>query len=127
MAPATRSVLQVAATFGRSFDWRLAGPAAGVDDATVRMALEVGVAAQLLALEGGQLRFRHALTSDAIVASLLPPQRAALARAALDALMDGPGELDGHRRELAGDLAAKAGDEALAGQMPLQGGRAARD
>ena len=42
-------------------------------------ALRAGVAANLLTADGPRLTWRHALTRDAVLATLLPPERAALA------------------------------------------------
>ena len=72
-----------AALLGRSFDWRLLADISSQDEATVVDRLRRAVDAQLLSVEaadpGPRFRFRHALTRDAILAELLPPERATLA------------------------------------------------
>ena len=59
--------------------------------------------------DGDRLRWRHALTRDAVVAGLLPPERAALARRAAAALADRGGPDDD---ALAAELLAAAGEQA---------------
>jgi DNA-binding CsgD family transcriptional regulator len=80
-----RHVLVTAAAFGRHFDWRLLAAATGLDDATVVDALDRGVRAQLLAVDGDEFRFRHALTAEAVFSSVIPPRRRTAAAAALAA------------------------------------------
>ena len=104
--------------------------------AALRAAADVG----LLVVADGQLRFRHALTRDAVLATLLPPERAALAaRAArvLDARGDrarrrpalprvrrpGPGGRDPRR---AGPRGRRPGRRAQRRGLPRRGGRARR-
>ena len=102
----------------------------------LRAAADVG----LLVVADGALRFRHALTRDAVLATLLPPERAALAaRAArvLDARGDravaarlyrrvrrpGPGGGDPRR---AGPRGRRPGRRAQRRRLPRRGGRARR-
>ena len=74
-----RRVLSAAAVLGRRFDWDLLPGVAGVDGSTVVEALRAAVDAQLLEVEGQAFRFRHALTREAVLGELLPPERAELA------------------------------------------------
>ena len=113
------AVLRMAAVLGRVFDWRLLGVASGRSASVVEGALQVGVDAQLLVVDGDEFRFRHALTRDAILAQLLPPQRVALAAAALDAVVDQAAP------DVAAEVALQAGDHARAGQLLAASGRAA--
>jgi hypothetical protein len=85
LAATTRTVLASAATLGRHFDWHLLAAATELDDAMVAEALEQALAAQLVAIEGDAFRFRHALTRDAVLDTVLPPRRPAIAAAALAA------------------------------------------
>ena len=57
-------------------------------------ALRSATTAGLLAIRNGQLVWRHALTRDAVAGTLLPPERAVLARRAADALLDRGGAED---------------------------------
>ena len=86
LGPERAAVVQVAAVMGRDFDWRLLAAACAVPEAEVDAALEAGVSSLLLAVTGDRFRFRHALTREAVVGTLLPPRRAALAAAALAAI-----------------------------------------
>lgn len=118
-----RRLLAAAALLGRGFEWRLAARAAGTDPAATAAVLEQAVSLQLLAAQGEGLRFRHALTREALLDSLLPAERSVLAAACLDALEAAPppGE-DWHH--LAADLAETAGDADRAAAFLLQAGRA---
>ena len=74
-------VVECAAVLGRRFDWRLLSAVTALDDDSVQRGLGDAVAVQLLSAdEDGRIRFRHALTRDAVLAGLLPPTRIALAR-----------------------------------------------
>jgi len=111
-----RLVLVTAAAFGRHFDWRVLPAATGSDEATVVAALDRGVAAQLLAVEGESFRFRHALTAEAVFHSVTPPHRQAIARTALDVL-DQVEELPAAQREVAAGVAERAGHADRAGRL----------
>jgi DNA-binding CsgD family transcriptional regulator len=111
-----RRVLLAAAAFGRHFDWRMLPAATGLDRAAVVDALDRGVAAQLLSVVGEDFRFRHALTAEAVFQSVTPPHRETIARAALDALDDGPG-LRPEQHEVAARLAERAGHADRAGTL----------
>jgi DNA-binding CsgD family transcriptional regulator len=113
----SRSVLVSAATFGRQFDWHLLADATGLDVAMVADALELGLRSQLLTVEGGSFRFRHALTREAVLDGVLPPRRPAIAAAALDALDLARPALAGADREIAAGLAERAGQSERAGAL----------
>ena len=82
----SRRVISAAAVLGRRFDWGLlAGVTALPDDAVAR-ALRQGVSLQIFAADTDSFRFRHALTHEAVLAGLLPPERARLAGHALAAI-----------------------------------------
>ena len=117
-------VLQLAAVFGRHFDWRLLPAATGLAASVVTVALERGVGCQLLTVGGEEFRFRHALTRDAVVGQLLPPTRAALAGGALAAVEAAHPELRGSWRDVAADLAAQCGDRDRAGVLLTSSGSA---
>jgi predicted ATPase len=88
-----RAVLGAAAVLGRRFDWTLVPGAAGLDRGAVLSALRSAVNAQIVSpedgAEGPAFRFRHALTRDAVLEDLLPPERAELTVAALAPLHAG--------------------------------------
>jgi DNA-binding CsgD family transcriptional regulator len=122
-----RSVLFAAAVLGRRFDWELLPVIAALSEERVLDALHAAVEAQIVAGEGDgpAFRFRHALSRDAVLAELLPPQRAALSRRALDAIEGAHAGLSGDWCELAADLAERAGDRQRATTLLLEVGRRA--
>src|ERR671910_35014 len=126
-APGTRDLLVAAALLGRSFDWRLLADISSQDEATVVDRLRRAVDTQLLSVEaadsGPRFRFRHALTRDAILAELLPPERATLAARGLRAVETAHPGLPGEWCELAAELAEQAGEPARAAGLHLESGR----
>ena len=117
-----RAVLQAAAVLGRRFDWSLLPFITGLSDETVLRALHAAVDGQIVVAEAGEqaFRFRHALTRDAVLAELLPPQRAALSSRALEAIEATHPGLSGSWCELAGRLAEAAGNRGRAAALLLQ-------
>jgi DNA-binding CsgD family transcriptional regulator/tetratricopeptide (TPR) repeat protein len=126
-APGTRDLLVAAALLGRSFDWRLLADMSSQDEATVVDRLRRAVDVQLLSVEaadpGPRFRFRHALTRDAILAELLPPERATLAARGLRAVETAHPGVPGEWCELAAELAEQAGEPARAAGLHLESGR----
>ena len=119
----SRQVLGAAAVLGRRFDWALLSPVTGMADAAVVAALRRGVGLQLVAADRESFRFRHALTHEAVLAALLPPERALLAGRALAAVEAAHPGVPGAWCMLAADLAERAGDTARAGALLLEAGR----
>ncbi len=119
----SRQVLGAAAVLGRRFDWALLGPVTGRPDADVVAALRRGVALQLLTADRESFRFRHALTHEAVLAGLLPPERALLAGRALAAVEAAHPGLPGTWCVVAAELAEGAGNAERAGALLLEAGR----
>jgi DNA-binding CsgD family transcriptional regulator/tetratricopeptide (TPR) repeat protein len=121
-----RDVLAAAAVLGRRFDWDLLPPLTGLDERAVLAALQSGIDAQLLATEpDGAFRFRHALSRDAVLATLLPPERAAVSARALDVVSETRPGLPGPWCELASELAQAAGHRDRAAALLVEAGRRA--
>jgi DNA-binding CsgD family transcriptional regulator len=120
-----RQVIETAAVLGRHFDWQLLPGATGQSDDAVADALTAGVRTLLLASQGADMRFRHALTREAVLDTLIPPRQRELARAALSALTAADPHPTGDRREPAVDLALRAGDRYRAGHLLAESGREA--
>ena len=101
--------------------------ASGQPDAVILDVLSQAVAAQLLAPDpdGAGFKFRHALTRDAVVETLLPPQRQALSRSARSAVEEAHPGLPGEWCELAAELALAAGDTGVGADLLLEAGRRA--
>jgi DNA-binding CsgD family transcriptional regulator len=124
LGPDRARVLRVAAVLGRRFDWELLSRAAQVTDVEVMAALRAGVDAQLLVAEpGGEFRFRHALTRDAVLDDLLPAERALASRAVLDVVETTHAGLPGEWCEIAAGLAEHSGDRERAASLLLELGR----
>ncbi|MGH9077029.1 MAG: ATP-binding protein [Acidimicrobiales bacterium] len=118
-----RQVIEAAAVLGRHFDWQLLAAMTGQVDGAVADALAAGVDTLLLASQGSVLRFRHALTRDAVLDSVPPPRQRDLAVAGLAALAVTHAAPTGEQREVATDLALRAGDRHRAGVLLAESGR----
>jgi DNA-binding CsgD family transcriptional regulator/tetratricopeptide (TPR) repeat protein len=106
LAPADRAVVEAAAVVGGDPDAPLLAAVTGASAADAVGALRAATEAGLLRAEPGGLRWRHALTRDAVLATLLAPERALVAArgaAELEA-RDEPGD-----RDRAADLHVVAG------------------
>ena len=119
----SRRVISAAALLGRRFDWAVLGSVTGLPDDAVVTALRQGVSLQIVVADGDGFRFRHALTHEAVLAGLLPPERALLAGRALAAIDVAHPGLPGIWCTLAAELAEGAGDSARAGALLLEAGR----
>jgi predicted ATPase len=86
LRPDERRVVETAAVLGAAIDWTLVARATGLPDDMVDEGLAQGAARQLLVADGADIRFRHALTRDTVLAGIQPDRRTVLAGAALDAV-----------------------------------------
>jgi DNA-binding CsgD family transcriptional regulator/tetratricopeptide (TPR) repeat protein len=122
-----RVVLGAAAVLGRRFDWSLIPDAAGLDRGAVLSALRSAVDAQIVSpedsAEGPAFRFRHALTREAVLEDLLPPERAELAARAAQAIQRAHPGLPGPWCERAAELRRLAGDRKAAARLLLESAR----
>jgi len=118
-----REVIEAAAVLGRHFDWQLLPAMTGLSEEVVGEAVAAGLKAMLLTSHGSALGFRHALTREAVLDSLVPPRQRQLALAGLGALTDAGTVLSGGDREVAIDLALRGGDRRRAGLLLLGSGR----
>ena len=117
-----RSVIEAAAILGRHFDWELLPAVSGQSAALVAETLGLAVEQLLVSADGTAFRFRHALTREALLDTMLPPRQRALAAAALTVLDAAHPRLEGGLRELAVDLANRAGDRRRAGTLLSESG-----
>jgi predicted ATPase/DNA-binding CsgD family transcriptional regulator len=117
-----RSVIEAAAILGRHFDWELLPAVSGQTADLVAGTLGLAVEQLLVSADGTAFRFRHALTREALLDTMLPPRQRALASAALAALDAAHPRLEGGLRELAVDLANRAGDRRRAGTLLSESG-----
>ena len=125
----TTRLLWLAALLGRRFPWELLLGAAGLEEDQVLELLHRAVQAQLMAVETceGQtvFHFRHALTQAAILARVLPPQRARLATRLLSCIQTAHPGLPDEWCDLAARLAQEAGDRQQAAGLLLESGHRA--
>ncbi|MCG6499510.1 AAA family ATPase [Kitasatospora sp. A2-31] len=128
LGPQGRAALDAAAVLGRSFSPALLKTVTGLDDRGLHIHLRAAVDARLIHPDSGYgdtYVFRHALTAEALLAGLLPGERAALARRAAETLEAGDTDLSCELRELAADLRRQAGDDHEAGLHLAAAGRQA--
>jgi len=120
-----RAVLLAAAVLGRRFDWSLLPTIVGFSEQQVLAALRASIDALIISADpaSGSFRFRHALTRDAVMAELLPPERLSLSRRALEAVQARHPALEDEWCELAAELAEGAGNHRRAGMLLLEVGR----
>lgn len=125
LTPTARRVLGAAALLGRGFEWELLPGIAEVDGREVVDGLRAAVAEQLIEVQGTAFRFRHALTREAVLADLLPPERRDLAGRAWPAHERANAGLPGPTLELAADLAEAAGEPVAAARHLVESARRA--
>ena len=106
MSPEHRRVLAGAAVLGLAPDWTLVHRVTDISEPDVLAALRAAEEARLLTVEAGTLRWRHALTHEAVVALVLPPERAMLSRRAAEVLL----------------ARGRPGDDAAAAELLLRAG-----
>ena len=116
----TRRVIAAAAVLGRRFDWELLPGVAEVDGQKVIEALRLAVDEQLIEVEGNDFKFRHALTREAVLADLLPPERQVLSRRAWPAIERAHPGLPGPWCEMAAELAEASGDRVAAAERLVE-------
>ncbi|HEY2194302.1 MAG TPA: AAA family ATPase [Actinomycetospora sp.] len=122
-----RRVVDAAAVLGRRFDWQLLPGIAEIDGRDVVEALRAAVTEQLVVVEGQEFSFRHALTREAVLADLLPPDRHHLATRAWPAIERAHPGLPGTLCELAAELAEAAGAPEEAADRLVESARRALD
>ncbi len=125
LAPEARRVLGAAAMLGRRFDWELLPGIAEVDGKAAADALRAAVQEQLIEAAGNSFAFRHALTREAVLADVLPPERRDLACRAWPAYERANPGLPGPTLELAAELAEAAGEPVTAARHLIESARRA--
>ena len=117
-----RPVIEAAAILGRHFDWELLPAVSGQTAGLVAETLGLAVEQLLVSADGTAFRFRHALTREAVLDAMLPPRQRALASAALAVLDPADSRPEDGLRELAVELANRAGDRRRAGTLLSESG-----
>jgi DNA-binding CsgD family transcriptional regulator len=118
-----RVVVEAAAVTGHHFDWQILPAASGQSRKVVARALDRAVDALLVSTDSDGFRFRHALTREAVVETMLPSRMHAAASDALAAIDAAHPYLEGAWREVAAELAARMGDRSRAGRLLTDAGR----
>lgn len=115
LTPAQVRVVQAAAVLGDVSDWTALRAVADQREQDVLDALREAAGVHLLTVDDtGRLRWRHALTRDAILTTLLQPERAAIAGRAAEVLLDRGRPGDDAR---AADLLERADQPARAAEV----------
>lgn len=118
-----RAVIDAAAVLGRHFDWQILPSASGRSGDETAAALARAVDCQLLITSGAGFQFRHALTRDAVLRAMLPPQLGTTAARVLAAVFAVHPDLAGGWRDVAAEVADLAGESERAGRLLLDSGR----
>jgi DNA-binding CsgD family transcriptional regulator/tetratricopeptide (TPR) repeat protein len=117
--------LGFAAMLGRNFDWHIVAAATGCPPQEAIGRLRQAARAQLIDADGPGFRFRHALTAEAVRASLLPEERRAICASLMDTLQSLHPDLEGETCQLAASLAVEVGDQLRAADLWLEAARRA--
>ncbi|MCS0636706.1 AAA family ATPase [Streptomyces sp. LP05-1] len=120
-----REVLLTAATLGGRFSVTVLQTVTGFADRALFAHLRSATEAGIIAPDGAapdRYAFRHALTAEALLASLLPAERAALARRAVRAVEEAGGEPADDGPQLLGALLLASGDRAAAARQFARAG-----
>ncbi|MFI2782968.1 helix-turn-helix transcriptional regulator [Streptomyces sp. ALB3] len=121
-----RDLLLTAATLGGQFSVSVLQTVTGLEDRALFTHLRSAVETGVIAPDGAapdRYTFRHALTAEALVSSLAPAERAALARRAAAAVEHSGEPLDEDRRQLVASLELAAGNRAGAARQFAEAGR----
>ncbi|MEV7215832.1 AAA family ATPase [Kitasatospora cineracea] len=128
LGPAGRSLLETAAVFGHRFSLPVLRRVAGLGDRDLLAYLRAGIEAQLVSPSGpvaDWYEFRHALTAEALLAGLLPSERAEIAARAADAIEETHPGLPGEWGPQVAALRLAAGDRSAAARRYAEAGRTA--
>ncbi|MFF7633722.1 helix-turn-helix transcriptional regulator [Kitasatospora sp. NPDC008050] len=128
LSPVGRELLHSAAVLGRRFAVPVLKLVTGLDDRSLLVHLRAGIDAQLISPSGpvaDWYEFRHALTTEALLADLLPGERAAIAVRAAAAVEQAYPGLPGDWCQQVAVLRLTAGDTRGAALLFAQAGQAA--
>jgi DNA-binding CsgD family transcriptional regulator/tetratricopeptide (TPR) repeat protein len=117
--------VRYAAVMGRQFDWRVVAAALGCAPADAVGKCRQAARAQLIDPDSGGFRFRHALTVDAVQATLLPEEHQYICDRLWQTLDDLHPDLEGELCQLAANLADGAGNSDRAAALWLKAARRA--
>ncbi|MCT6776039.1 AAA family ATPase [Streptomyces sp. CS7] len=121
-----RDLLLASATLGSQFSVTVLQTVTGFEDRALFTHLRSAVEAGVIAPDGAapdRYTFRHSLTAEALISSLVPAERASLARRAAAAIEHSGEPLDEDGRQLVASLQLAAGDRAGAARQFAEAGR----
>ncbi|MDX6250624.1 MAG: hypothetical protein QOF10_3984 [Kribbellaceae bacterium] len=130
LGPQSRELLVLAAVIGHRFPLSVVKQAGGIDERQLLATLRAGLAAQLVGPDEpvpDWYAFRHPLTAEALLAGLIPTERATLARRCADAIEHLHPGLPGEWCPMVAELAETSGDNARAARLFAQAGRRSFD
>lgn len=123
VSPTAREVVEAAALLGTDFDWQVVGAALGLDDRTAGTAIRELRRERLVVPDGDRFTIRHALTREAVLATVLPPDRRRLAAMLATAVDRLGAERDAGSEQALAELFEAAGDGARAAEHWLGAAR----
>ncbi|WP_440098029.1 helix-turn-helix transcriptional regulator [Streptosporangium sp. H16] len=126
LSSSAQELLRMAAVFGSRFPIPTIQEATGLADREVMEFLRAGTGARLITPDdsaGDWYAFRHALMAEALRSSLIPAERASIARRAADALERLHPGLPGEWCQIAATLRLTAGDTLGAAGLLADAGR----
>jgi DNA-binding CsgD family transcriptional regulator/tetratricopeptide (TPR) repeat protein len=121
----TVEFLRFAAVLGRQFDWHVVAAAVQCTPQDAIDRLRQAARTNIIDMEGGGFRFRHALTVDAVTSSLLPEELSAICLRLSSTLEALHPDLEAETCQLAATLAFGAGDLEHASDLWIEAARRA--
>lgn len=125
LSPTAREVIEAAALLGTDFDWQVVGSALGLDDRTASAAIRELARDRLVVPDGDGFAMRHALTREAVLATVLPPDRRRLAALLAEAVAAQDAGRDAGAEQALAELFEAAGDARRAAEHWLAAAREA--
>lgn len=125
LSPEAREVMEAAVLLGTDFDWQVVGAALGLDDRTTSGAIRELRTGRFVVADGDGFAIRHALTREAVLATVLPPDRRRLAKTLAEAMEERGGDPDAGSEQALAELFETAGDSRRAAGHWLGAARAA--
>lgn len=125
LPPTAREVIEAAALLGTDFDWRVVGAALGLDDRTTSAAIRELTRERLVEPDGDGFAMRHALVREAVLGTVLPPDRRRLAGALAEAVEAQSADRDTASEQALAELFEAAGDARRAAEHWLGAAREA--
>ncbi|MDZ5622956.1 AAA family ATPase [Nocardioides sp. HM23] len=125
VSPTAREVMEAAALLGIGFDWQVVGAALGLDDRTTATAIRDLRRERLVVADEDGFAIRHALTREAVLATVLPPDRRRLAAVLAEAVAEHGTDRDAGSAQALAELFEAAGDGARAAEHWLAAARGA--